>query len=290
MKRPICAITGATGGIGAALSEQAARKGYDLVLQGRSKPKLTELLEKLKLEVPDINIELIIGDLDTSLGARQVASAISERAPKLDILFNNAGVLLDGIQMSPDGLEMHTQVNLIAPYILMQTLMPNVSRTKGTILNVSSGSALRAKPFSTKTLRRPEKAQKIFGAYATSKLSLSVVTQALGEEFAAVGVTLASVDPGPNKTNMTAGEGMPGFLLCLRPFIYTSPAKGAEILFETHEIANSHHQPGAFYSKGKIKQLPKFSQSREIEEMLLNFCHKNSGILKNRETLVEKQI
>lgn len=278
MPRPICAITGATGGIGAALSKHATAEGYDLVLHGRSESKLTELVEQLKRDIPESNIDIVVGDLDTSANARKVASEISARAPKLALLFNNAGVLLDGIQMSCDGLEMHTQVNLIAPYILMQTLKPNIARTEGAIINVSSGSALRAKSLSAQILIRPEQAKKLTGAYAASKLALSVVTQALGEEFAGEGVILVSADPGPNKTNMTAGDGMPKFLLLLRPLIYASPEKGAEKIFEASRFSKSRSLPGAFLAGSKVRNLPKFAQSAEIEEMLLEFCQTHANI------------
>ena len=78
-----------------------------------------------------------IGELNTSERARDVAKSISALAPKLDLLFNNAGILLDGVQMSPDELEMHTQVNLITPYILMQALKLNFAQSRGAIINVS---------------------------------------------------------------------------------------------------------------------------------------------------------
>ncbi len=278
MNRPICAITGATGGIGAALSIQAAREGYDLVLHGRSEAKLTELVEQLKLTAPESNAQIVVGELNTAKGTKNVASEISEHAPKLDLLFNNAGVLLDGIQMSDDGLEMHTQVNLIAPYILMQMLKPNVSRAEGTIANVSSGSALRAQSFSAETLKRPHEAKKLTGAYASSKLALSSVTSALGDVFANDGVTLVSADPGPNKTGMTLSDGMPKFLLLLRPFIHSSPEKGAQKIFDAANFAKSHSLSGAFLAGRKIKQLPELAQTEATKAMLLVFCDTHANI------------
>lgn len=282
MKQPLCAITGATGGIGAALSKLAAEKGFDLILQGRSKTRLEELRKDITTETPGTNIELVTGNFDTSSESLLVAESISKIAPKLNILFNNAGVLLEGVQMSPDGLEMHTQVNLIAPYILMKALKNNVAAGKGTIINVSSGSIFRAKSLSIQALQRPDKAQKLFGAYATSKLALSVITQAMGNDFSSSGISLASADPGPNKTNMTAGDGMPWFLLWLRPIIFSSPELGAGKLFDTYKAVKTNIQPGAFWSKGKTKSLPGFSQSKQIVEELLEFCNTHSGNLINK--------
>ena len=267
-----CAITGATGGIGAALSEQAAQSGYDLILHGRSEEKLNKLRNRIKSEVPASNIELVVGDLGSAEGTHDVAAAISAHAPKLDLLFNNAGVLLDGIQISSDGLEMHTQVNLIAPYILMQALKPNVAGAAGAIVNVASGAALKAKTLSVQTLRRPEKARKLFGAYAQSKLALVVVTRALGSAFYSDNVALAAVNPGPNKSDMTKGDGMPVFLRLLRPLIYAPPEKGALEVFRVAGIARSQEQPGSFYSRGGKVSLPDFATADDIAPQLLNFC------------------
>lgn len=278
MTRPICAITGATGGIGAALSIQAAREGYDLILHGRSEAKLTELIEKLKQTTPESNVQIVVGELDTAEKTKKMASEISACAPKLDLLFNNAGVLLDGIQMSDDGLEMHTQINLIAPYILMQALKSNVAKAEGSITNVSSGSALRAQPLSAKTLVRPHEAKKLTGAYASSKLALSSVTNALGDAFAEDGVTLVSADPGPNKTGMTVSGGMPKFLLLLRPFIYSSPEKGAHKIFDATNFAKTRSLSGAFLVGRKVKQLPESAQTDTTKAMLLDFCNIHADI------------
>ena len=278
MSQLVCAITGATGGIGTALAQLAANEGYDLILHGRSESKLVQLLAHLKEDTPALNAQLVVGDLNTAVGTHKVANAISDQAPKLDLLFNNAGVLLDGIQMSPDGLEMHTQVNLIAPYILMQALKPNVAGTKGAIINVSSGAALKAKTLSVETLIRPEKAKKLYGAYAASKLALSVVTHALGSEFATDGVALASVNPGPNKTEMTASNGMPKFLLLLRPLIYSSPEKGASKVFDVSRLVKFHPRPGAFFAGRKVKALPQFTGSKDVVDKLLRFCNTSAEI------------
>jgi NAD(P)-dependent dehydrogenase (short-subunit alcohol dehydrogenase family) len=278
MTRRICVITGAAGGLGAALAERAVHEGYDLVLHGRTEPKLAALRDRLVSDTPELKVEIMVGNLDTAAGARGVAAKITKRVPEIDLLINNAGVLLDGVQMSPDGLEMHTQVNLISPYILMQSLKPNVSRARGAIINVSSGSALRAQDLSAKQLTRPDKAQKLTGSYARSKLALSVITHALGGEFAANNVTLASADPGPNKTGMTSGDGMPAFLLLIRPLIYTPPEKGAEKIFDALRAAESSSQPGAFYAGRKVKNIPEFAQSSETANMLLAFCETQASL------------
>ncbi len=278
MQIQVCVITGATGGIGHALSIIAAYNGYDLILHGRSEDKLKTLMQQIEVNFPETKLIPITGDLSSAAETRKLASKISEHAPRIDLLFNNAGVLLDGIKMSNDGLEMHTQVNLIAPYILMQTLKPNIAAAKGTIINVSSGSALKVKNLSIEALIKPKKSKKIFGAYAASKLALSIVTKELGDNYAINGIVLACADPGPSKTEMTSGDGMPGLLLLIRPFIYSSPEKGAQKVFKVTQLAKSQPQTGVFFSGHQIITLPKFAQSKDMARQLVEFCNQHAGL------------
>ncbi len=272
INKPTCVITGSTGGLGAALAELAAQRGYDLILHGRKEASLNELKNRILDSHPHVNVFLISGDLGNTVDTSTIARKISNLAPKLDLLINNAGVLLDGIKMSSSGLEMHTQVNLLAPYIMMKTLRNNLSFAKGSIINVSSGSAFRAKNLTIAELTKPTKVEKLSGAYARSKLALSHVTQELGEEFASDGITLLSTGPGPNKTNMTTGKGMPTWLLLLRPLIYSAPEKGAKKIFASLKSAQTHPIPGSYFSGSKVKKLPRLFHSKLKPRDLVNFC------------------
>lgn len=265
-----CAITGATGGIGAALARLAASEGFSLVLHGRSEGKLTALRAELERAVPTLNAATIVGDLDTAAGAHRVAASIATAAPQLDVLFNNAGVLLAGEQISADGMDLHAQVNLIAPYILMRQLKPQLAEAHGVIVNVSSGSALRAKELSIAELKRPRQTTGLSGPYATSKLALAVVTRLLAPEFASDDVGLACATPGPVKSEMTRGGGMPTVLRLLAPLLFRSPAQGASKLFSALDRARS--EPGSFFDGSRIRELPAFTLSETLQAELVAFC------------------
>ena len=271
-RRPVCFITGATGGLGTALAEQAAGKGLDLVLHGRAEPALVALDKRIRDTFPRISIELVVGDFDTAAGAHAVAGEVARRTPALDLLINNAGVLLRGVHLSPDGLEMHTQVNLIAPYVLMTELWPHVARVRGTIVNVSSGSALKAKALRPDLLRNPENNPGLRGAYATSKLALCAVTRALGREFHQRGVAIACANPGPVKTRMTSADGFPLLIRLLRPLLITTASVGASRVFASAERAGSHSPPGSVFYGSKAVRLPAFAESDDTARMLLEFC------------------
>lgn len=272
MARKVCVVTGATGGIGVHLAADVLMQGYDIVLHGRSQEGVDKLKAQLSVSYPGANITAIGCDLDSAQAAWNLVSRINAVAPSIDLVINNAGVLLDGMHTSPDGLDMHTQINLIAPFIIMKGLRGNVQKTSGTIINVSSGAALRAKTLSLDALKTPSPASNLLGIYAQSKLALAVVTRTLAADYSKDGITLVACDPGPTKTPMTSGRGMPGFLKLVRPFIYASPATGAQnILDGANDAINTHHS-GAFYSKGRRMTLPTFATNRSVSDEIMSFC------------------
>lgn len=276
MSRPNCIITSASGGIGNALALHMADQGYDLILHSRTIASLDPLVKTIDASQFDVHVNTIAANLDTSHSVCQLGDQLSKITPKLNILFNCAGVLLDGIHMSPDGVDMHTQINLLAPYILMHKLKKNVSRTQGTIINIASGSALRVKQLNIKHLIKPAKAIKLFGAYAESKLALAIITETLAEQFMNKGIHIACADPGPTKTNMTSGAGMPKFLLWLRPLLYSSPEQSAAKIFLAYQSAKSSPSSGQFFAGDKIKPLPHFINQSPIDEQLIEFCQSHT--------------
>jgi len=274
---PIAAITGASGGIGTELAMLAAHRGYSLVLHARRAGALGDLLSRLAAECPTTQTAIVEGDLDTAAGALAVAKKISHEAPALDVLFNNAGVLLEGTSISADGIEMHVQVNLLAPYILMAALRPNLKREGGSIVNVSSGSLFRAGPLDVAQLKTPPAPKKLFGAYARSKLALSSLTNAVAETYRTDGIMIVSVEPGANKTAMTRGSGMPGILKLLQPFLFAAPDKGARRIFDALIAVQDGQDAGALFDGKKTRALPPSALDREVQRTLLRFCHQSTN-------------
>ncbi len=272
MSKGICVITGASGGIGSALAHQAAERGYDLVLHGRSESSIANLATQVTAASPKTRVTVVVGDLGSAQGARGVAEQISEVAGSISILFNNAGVLLDRHTKSPDGLEIHTQVNLIAPFILMHVLKENIARSKGTIINVSSGSIFRARDLDIDQLVKPDKFIKLAGAYSRSKLAMAAVTKALGKQFANDGVVIASGNPGPSKTGMTSSGGLPFIVKLLSPLVYGTAEKGAARIFAAFDAATTQTNAGGYFDGTASKELPKLSGIQGLDRELVKFC------------------
>lgn len=271
MSRKVAVVTGGHAGIGFELSKLLLRDDWHLVLlmrQGAGE----DALRKLKSEKPGAAIDIIRVDLADRNDVEQASKALLERFPSIDALFNNAGVLLDKAYYSPQGNEMHFEVDTLAPYHLMTSLLPALSSAKGIVINTSSGSINKTGPLDVDGLRRPTKFRKLFGPYAQSKLALTMLTVALAEEFRSHGVILRSVEPGAIKTSMTSGKGMPSLLLWLRPILFKSPALGGLRLYQAAFDAKYRDLSGIHIVKGKVAKVPPAATDRATQEKLIELC------------------
>ena len=174
--KPVTVITGATGGIGAALARSL--EGHELILFGRDAAKL----EALRATLPDahaVNLEL--------RRPEEFAAAL-EGFPRIDNLIHNAGAVQLGTvaEVSLEVWRELLEVNLLAAVELTRVLLPRLRETKGQVLFVNSGAGLSANAG--------------WSAYAASKFALRAFAESLALEQPDLRVQ--SVYPGRTATAM----------------------------------------------------------------------------------------
>jgi len=174
-------ITGANRGIGAALVEEALRRGAKRVYAGTRKPLVHSDRRVTPLTLDVTNAEQI--------------RAAGEKVEALDILINNAGVSPFDDLGDRRVLEQQLAVNLFGPYQVTQALLPLLTRSRGAIVNVLSLSSLAAVPFSP--------------AYSISKAAAFSLSQSQRTLLADRGISVHRVLPGPVDTDMTRGLDIP---------------------------------------------------------------------------------
>ncbi|MEM9727333.1 MAG: SDR family NAD(P)-dependent oxidoreductase [Myxococcota bacterium] len=132
-------ITGGSAGIGLAFAQKFAELGNEVIVTGRNPAKL----EAAKAASP--NITTIQSDAGNPNDIRALASQLQEQHPKLNVLFNNAGVMVHrNLGVSDDDLESLTSevdINVSGPIRLVSAFIKQIKANKGTIINVSSGLA-----------------------------------------------------------------------------------------------------------------------------------------------------
>ncbi|NTY01492.1 SDR family oxidoreductase [Deinococcus sp. JMULE3] len=176
--RPVTVVTGAAGGIGAALARELAA-GHDLILSGRN----VGALEALCAEVGGTPLVLDLTRPESFGAALAGLGRVSN-------VVHNAGVVeLGAVVDQGHAVWSHTlAVNVVAPAELTRLLLPRVRAERGSVVFVNSGAGLRANAG--------------WGSYAASKFALKALADALREEEAAHGVRVTSVYPGRTATPM----------------------------------------------------------------------------------------
>ena len=175
-------ITGAGSGIGRALALEAARKGFTLILAGRT----ATTLEQTKEGCIGADVKCVVADVTTPEGRLAIMDAVG---PTLDILINNAGVLSVGhiADMTDADLERMTTTNLVAPMALTRDLLPALRRTRGRIVNIGSVFGDIAYPY--------------FAGYSATKFGLRGFSDALRRELSGTGVGVTYIAPRATRTN-----------------------------------------------------------------------------------------
>ena len=185
MTPPTALLTGASRGLGAALAQALSRRGWRLVVDGRTPDRLAATVAALPR--PD-RVTAVPGDVADPGHRAALAAAVGDR---LDLLVNNASELgptpLPRLaDLPPAALERVLAVNTVAPLGLVQAVLPALERAGGVVLDISSDAAVEA--------------YEGWGGYGASKAALDQLTAVLAAEHPALRVY--AVDPGDMATDM----------------------------------------------------------------------------------------
>lgn len=178
-------ITGATGGLGEAMARLLDGLGHATLLMGRDESRLRKLQSQLR------HAQWLVADLAEPLAAPEVMARSVQLLGGLDALINN-GATIDPIaslaQADPQSWARAIEVNLTAPALLMAAALPHLQQTRGRIVNVSTGAAVKPTPG--------------WSAYCASKAGLLHLTAVAALE--APEVPCFSLRPGVIDTGMQA--------------------------------------------------------------------------------------
>ena len=233
-------ITGATDGLGKQVALLAAKAGATVLLHGRDRAKAEPVLDAVR-RAGSKDAELYLADLESLDEVRRLAAEVAARHRRLDVLLNNAGTLRGGEKPraeNAEGVELHFQVNYLAPFLLTQLLLPLVrAAAPSRIVNVSS---LGQAPIDFDDVQLTRSYSGIQG-YCQSKLAQIMFTIDLAKMLGGSGVTVMSLHPGTfMNTNMVVGQGM------------TPQSKvedGARATFEMAFAPEHAGETGGFYNQ-----------------------------------------
>jgi short-subunit dehydrogenase len=191
-------VTGASSGIGRAFARRLGADGYDLIVVGRRRDRLDELVAALS----NVRVRPVVADLGTDEGVRAVAEVCA--AEELTMLVNNAGVAhyMPFAQLPADKAHELLHVKVVAPTMLARAAVPGmVARREGTIINVSGMLAFSG-PATAEALplRR--------AVYTATLAHVVALSQALHEELKSQGVRVQALCPGVVATEFHERQGI----------------------------------------------------------------------------------
>ncbi len=195
---PWALVTGASGGIGAAIVRSLARRGWNGVLVARTRDRLEGLAQELERD-HGVATHVVVSDLSRQEAPGEVSEEVARQGIEVDALVNNAGFGDFGPYLDrDDGREQDMiQVNVSALTRLTRHFAAQMAtRGRGRILNVASTAAFQPGPLMT--------------VYYATKAYVLAFSEALRHELADTGVTVTTLCPGPTRSGFQSQAEMEG--------------------------------------------------------------------------------
>lgn len=263
LKGKVALVTGANGGIGLETAIGLAKRGATVVLAVRNPDKGLAAQKTVIERTGSKRIELLTLDLASLTSVRTAAAEFLERHDRLDLLINNAGVMLSSHQLTDDGFEATFGVNHLGHFLLTNLLLDRLIATgSARIINVSSAGHALTRGLKFDDLLYTRRRYNGVVAYCESKLANVLFTTELARRLSHTDVVTHSLHPGVVRTRL-ARDGDGGWLgntlsAIGGPFLI-SPERGAATTLHVATSDKAGKTTGKYWSKSRIKRarLPK---------------------------------
>jgi NAD(P)-dependent dehydrogenase (short-subunit alcohol dehydrogenase family) len=250
-------ITGGNSGIGRAAAVALARAGARMVITARSEQRGTAAVADIRAASGSPDVELSVFDLGDLASVRAGAADLLARCPRIDVLCNNAGLILSERTLSADGYEATFAINHLGPFLLTELLLPRlVESAPARIVNVASTAhnfARRGMVFDDLMAERSYKQMEVYGR---SKLANILFTTELAKRLEGTGVTANALHPGSVATGYARDGDTTGFLAwgikVYAPFSLT-PEQGARTSVYLCSSPDVAGVSGRYFAKCKEK-------------------------------------
>jgi NAD(P)-dependent dehydrogenase (short-subunit alcohol dehydrogenase family) len=226
-------VTGANSGIGFEASREFTRKGATTILACRNMEKGYAALIKIQTEIADASAEVMVLDLASLKSIHGFVEAFKAKYDRLDVLLNNAGIMMVPYSKTEDGFESQEGINHLGHFALTGLLIDILERTPGSrVVNISSGGHRMGFLEFDNLLYSGGKGYSRPGAYGRSKLSNLLFTYELERRLEANGSNPIAVaaHPGLSATHLAdhfGGGHLKGLIHLFFQFMAQSAAMGA---------------------------------------------------------------
>ena len=193
-------ITGATSGLGLAVSTRFAQLGADTLLVCRTEQSGERAARVIESAAPGASVRPMLCDLASMASIEEFIADLKAQHASIDLLFNNAAVMKRDRTLTHDGLEMMFQVNYLAPVILMTSLLDQLrSSTTHLVIGIARPSRKERVDFDDLQFA---KHYGIYRSFFQTKLDLTLASIELAHRPEAHGVSIHLADPGAFKSDL----------------------------------------------------------------------------------------
>lgn len=267
--RKTALITGPTSGIGRFTALELARRGYDLILVARNEAKARQL----QLEIGDaVSTGFIQCDLSSIGSVKQAVEEITTNYHRIDLLVNNAGLIVQHRQTTADGIELTFATNHLGPFILTTGLVDLLKAAESArIVNLASAAHFFAFRYRTAKLANPQHYHDLL-IYSRSKLANILFSNELSERLAPFGITSNAVHPGTVSSSFGGnGNGATSwFMKYFRPFFRT-PEQAAAGIIHVATAPELNDVTGRYFANSKPARSSAKAKSRVLARELWAF-------------------
>jgi NAD(P)-dependent dehydrogenase (short-subunit alcohol dehydrogenase family) len=282
MKGQTVVVTGGNSGIGLETASALAGMGARVLVTARNADRGRSAVAQIAERTEGAQVQLVVFDLADLSSVRRGAAEILEQVPRLDVLVNNAGLVLTERQVTVDGFEATFATNHLGPFLLTNLLLDRVmASAPARIVNVAStahNSARKGMPFDDLQSERHYRGMRVYGQ---SKLANILFTLELARRLEGAGVTANSLHPGTVRTGYGADGDARGFLSfglkIAKPF-FLSPEKGARTSIYLASSPEVDGVSGQYFVKCKARTPRKWARDPEAARRLWQVSEELVGL------------
>ena len=278
MDGKVVLITGGTSGIGKAAATTLAGMGAEVVVTGRNRERGEEAVEEVRHESGNQKVSLLLADLAVQAEVRGLAEEFKEQHDRLDVLLNNAGLILNHRTETPDAIETTLAVNHLAPFLLTNLLLDVLKESAPSRIVTVSSEAERAGKIDFDDLQS-ERGYSPFRVYGMTKLANIMFTFELAERLEGTGVTANCLHPGGVNTNFGANNRGGTILLfrMLKPFM-RRPEQGADTLIYLAASPEVEEMTGRYLTDREVQAPSKEAYDEHVRKRLWEVSEELTGL------------
>ena len=275
----VAVVTGATSGLGRECATTLAHLGARVILLVRNADLGSTVRAQIVATTGNEDVSVIVADLGDLNSVRRAAEEL-RRLPAVNILIHNAGAMSQTFDVTAQGIERTTAVQLLGPYLLTTLIRDQLQSGWARVVWVASGG-LYSEPLDLDWLESPATNFDGVRAYAKVKRAQVSLNAVWAPRLEPLGITMTAMHPGWVDTPGLR-QSLPTFARLMSPLLRT-PAQGADTILWLVSAPRELTKPGTLWLDRGARSLHRLKRTRRSDteaqrERLMRFCERQCGL------------